>query len=152
MHIYIFFFFSHLYFPASGQADVTGVVPSPPRFLPSIFIAHSVSSLCFGEMLVSEPVITCHPTIPHVSAVLPLWVRVSIDADTYKDLRNSNNLDTNTSLVYTFTSTDEGAQKIIFRHLRTIFFFLPSRGGRGVRRPHALPITPHNFLCKEPPF
>ena len=33
-------FFFH--FPASGQAVVTGVVPSPPRFLPSIFIAHRV--------------------------------------------------------------------------------------------------------------
>ena len=35
-YIYIF---SHLYFPASGQAVVKGVVPSAPRFLPSIFIA-----------------------------------------------------------------------------------------------------------------
>ena len=43
--------------------------------------AHGVSSLCCGELLVSEPVI-CHPTIPHVSVVLPLWVRVSIDAET----------------------------------------------------------------------
>ena len=41
-----FCFFSSLlltlYFPASGQAVVTGVVLSPPRFLPSIFIAHRV--------------------------------------------------------------------------------------------------------------
>ena len=38
-----FFFFPHtFYFPASGQAVVTGVVPPPPRFLPSIFIAHRV--------------------------------------------------------------------------------------------------------------
>ena len=40
---FFFFFFSHTYipFPASGQAMVTGdVVPFPPRFLPSIFIAH----------------------------------------------------------------------------------------------------------------
>ena len=37
------FFFAHFYFPApSGQAVVTGVVPSSPRFLPSIFIAHRV--------------------------------------------------------------------------------------------------------------
>ena len=37
------FFVSHFHFPASGQAVVTGVVPSPPpRFLPSIFIAHRV--------------------------------------------------------------------------------------------------------------
>ena len=34
-------FFSHFYFPASGQTVVTGVVPSP-RFLHSIFIAHRV--------------------------------------------------------------------------------------------------------------
>ena len=37
-----FFSFTHIYFPASGQAVFTGVVPSPPRFLPSIFIAHRV--------------------------------------------------------------------------------------------------------------
>ena len=37
-----FFFFSHLYFSASRQAVVAGVVPSPPRFLPSIFVAHRV--------------------------------------------------------------------------------------------------------------
>ena len=41
-HSIFFFFFAHFYFPASGQAVVTGVVPSPPRFLPSIFIAHRV--------------------------------------------------------------------------------------------------------------
>ena len=34
---FFFFFFSHFYFPASGQAVVTGVNPSPRRFLPSIF-------------------------------------------------------------------------------------------------------------------
>ena len=34
--------FTHLYFPASGQAVVTGVVPSSPRFLPSTSIAHRV--------------------------------------------------------------------------------------------------------------
>ena len=33
------FFFPHIYVPASGQAVVTGVVPSPPRLLSSIFIA-----------------------------------------------------------------------------------------------------------------
>ena len=37
-----FFFTQQFYFPASGQAVVTGVVPSPPRFLPSISIAHRV--------------------------------------------------------------------------------------------------------------
>ena len=36
------FFFAHFHFPASGQAVVTGVIPSPPRFLPSISIAHRV--------------------------------------------------------------------------------------------------------------
>ena len=40
--IFFFFFFAHFHFPASGQAVVTGVIPSPPRFLPSIFFAHRV--------------------------------------------------------------------------------------------------------------
>ena len=40
--IFSSFFVPRIYFPASGQAVVTGVVPSPPRFLPSIFIAHRV--------------------------------------------------------------------------------------------------------------
>ena len=35
-------FFSRIYFPASGQAMLTGVVPSPPRSLPSVFITHRV--------------------------------------------------------------------------------------------------------------
>ena len=41
---FLFFFFSspHFHFAASGQAVVTGVIPPPPRFLPSIFIAHRV--------------------------------------------------------------------------------------------------------------
>ena len=34
--------FAHIYFPVSGQALVTGVVPSSPRFLPSLFIEHRV--------------------------------------------------------------------------------------------------------------
>ena len=41
-YLFYFFLFTHFYFPASGQAVVTGVVPSPPRFLPSVFIAHRV--------------------------------------------------------------------------------------------------------------
>ena len=36
------FFSTHIYFPPSGQAVVAGVVPSPPRFSLSIFIAHRV--------------------------------------------------------------------------------------------------------------
>ena len=36
MYVYIF---THICFPASGQAVVTGVVPSSPWFLPSVFIA-----------------------------------------------------------------------------------------------------------------
>ena len=39
----LFFFRSlHFYFPASGQAVVTGVAPFSPRFLPLIFIPHRV--------------------------------------------------------------------------------------------------------------
>ena len=37
-----FFSFVHFYFPASGKAVATGIVPSSPRFLPSISIAHRV--------------------------------------------------------------------------------------------------------------
>ena len=37
-----FFFFSHIYFPASGQAVVTRVVLSHPRCLRSFFIAYRV--------------------------------------------------------------------------------------------------------------
>ena len=56
--IYIFFpSLSHFYFPASGQAVVTGVVRSPPRFLPSIVIAHRVQqshcSSIFHRMLLT---------------------------------------------------------------------------------------------------
>ena len=35
--LFIHFFLAHFHFPASGQAVVTGAIPSPPRFLPSIF-------------------------------------------------------------------------------------------------------------------
>ena len=38
----IFPLFAHFHFPTSGQAVVTGIKPSPPRFLPSVFIAHRV--------------------------------------------------------------------------------------------------------------
>ena len=52
------FFFTHICFPASGQAVVTGVVPSPPRFLPSIFIAHGVQqslrSSIFHQVLLTR--------------------------------------------------------------------------------------------------
>ena len=40
--ICIIIMFTHFYIPASGQAVVTGVVPSSPRFSSSIIIAHSV--------------------------------------------------------------------------------------------------------------
>ena len=39
---WVCFCFAHFYVPASGQAVVTGVIRPPPRFLPSIFIAHRV--------------------------------------------------------------------------------------------------------------
>ena len=45
-----FFFFSHFYLPASGRAVVTGVVPSPPRFLPTMFIAHRVQQSPFSSI------------------------------------------------------------------------------------------------------
>ena len=53
-----FFFFTYIYFPASGQAVVTGVVPSPPRLFPPIFIAHRVQqfhcSLIFHRVLLTH--------------------------------------------------------------------------------------------------
>ena len=43
IYIMFFFFLTRICFPASGQqAVVIGIAPSPPRFLPSIFIAHRV--------------------------------------------------------------------------------------------------------------
>ena len=55
---YICLFFSHIYFRASGQDMVTGVVPSSPRFLPSIFIAHRVQqshcSSIFHQVLLTH--------------------------------------------------------------------------------------------------
>ena len=36
-------FFSHVYFPTSGQAVVSGFVPSPPRYVPSVSITHKIS-------------------------------------------------------------------------------------------------------------
>ena len=45
-------FFTHMYFSASGQAVVTGVVPFPPRFSPSIFAAHRIQqSHCWSIFL-----------------------------------------------------------------------------------------------------
>ena len=58
--VFFSFFFAPFYFPASGQAVVTGVIPSPPRFLPSIFIAHRVqqshctSIFIFHRMLLTH--------------------------------------------------------------------------------------------------
>ena len=63
-HFFVFFLPPlHSYFPASGQAVVTGVVPSAPRFLPSIFIAHSVqqshcSSIFHRVLLTHAPALS----------------------------------------------------------------------------------------------
>ena len=47
-------FFTHIYFPASGQAVVTGVVPSFPRLLPSFFIAHRILPVDFPSSVLSH--------------------------------------------------------------------------------------------------
>ena len=44
------FFLIHIYFPASGQAVVTGVVPSSPRFFPPIFFAHRVQQSHYSSI------------------------------------------------------------------------------------------------------
>ena len=62
--------------------------------------ARGVSSLCCGELLASEPVIICHPTIPHFSLFL-LFCRFGCACPSmrkHEDLCNSNNLDNNPSL------------------------------------------------------
>ena len=46
-----YFFLSHLYFPASGQAVVTGVVPSPPPVLVFNFIAHRVQQSHYSSIV-----------------------------------------------------------------------------------------------------
>ena len=40
VYFYVLFCYSHFYFPAFRQAVVTGVVPSLPGLLPSIFSAY----------------------------------------------------------------------------------------------------------------
>ena len=54
----VFFFFAHFCFTASGQAVDTGVVPFPPPFLPSIFVArkvqHSQCSSIFHRVLLTH--------------------------------------------------------------------------------------------------
>ena len=56
--LFFYFFFRTLLLSASGQAVVTGVVPSSPRFFPSIFIAHRVQhshcSSIFHRMLLTH--------------------------------------------------------------------------------------------------
>ena len=43
VYTFFFFFSSHFYVPASGQAVVvSGVVPCPARYVPSVLIAHRV--------------------------------------------------------------------------------------------------------------
>ena len=61
--------------------------------------AHSVPSLCCGELFVLEPAI-CNPTIPHISGVLPLLEHVHQlrhFGRKHKELLNIN-LDTKPSL------------------------------------------------------
>ena len=44
-YLFFIFFLSYFYFfPASGQAVASGVVPSSPRYVPSVLIAHRVHS------------------------------------------------------------------------------------------------------------
>ena len=58
MGLLLCIYITHIYFPASGQAVVTGVVPSPPRFLPTFFISHRVQqshcSLIFHRVLLTH--------------------------------------------------------------------------------------------------
>ena len=79
IYIYIFFFFAHIHFPASGQTVVTGVVPSPPRFLPSIFITHGVQrshcSSIFHRVLLTHALALSPSQIVRKKNVAP-WARL----------------------------------------------------------------------------
>ena len=56
---FIFILFFHTFtFQLLGQAVVTGVVPSSPRFLPSIFIAHRVQQSHCSSIF--HPVLLTH--------------------------------------------------------------------------------------------
>ena len=69
-YIFFLFFFSHFCFPASGQAVVTSVVPSFPRLLPSIFIAHRVQqshcSSIFHRVLLTHALALSASQLVHI--------------------------------------------------------------------------------------
>ena len=77
---FFFFFLSHFYFPASGQAVVTGVVPFPPRFLPSIFIAHRVQqshcSSIFHRVLLAHALALSASQVVHKKKSQRIYTRM----------------------------------------------------------------------------
>ena len=78
---FFFFFFAHFYFPASsGQAVITGVVPSPPRFLPSIFFAHRVQQLhcssIFHRVLLTHALALSASQFVHKKKSQRIYIRV----------------------------------------------------------------------------
>ena len=52
LYVYRYGGLSHLYFPASGQAVVSGNVPSPSRYVPSVFITHWVQPSHWSSILI----------------------------------------------------------------------------------------------------
>ena len=56
-----FFFYHHFHFPPSGQAVVTGVVPSCPQYVPSFFIALGVQLSHCSPIFIER----CQPTHSH---------------------------------------------------------------------------------------
>ena len=81
--------------------------------------ARGVSSLCCGELLSSKPVI-CHPTIPHLSAVLPLRGRADWSRNFERKYRNLRiNLDTKQSLQFS-------QQRQIFTYTNFYGDYLPT--------------------------
>ena len=75
-----YFFFAHFYFPAPGQAVVTGVVPSPARFLPSIFTAHRVlHSHCssnFHRVLLTHTLALSASQFVHKKKSITIYIRI----------------------------------------------------------------------------
>ena len=81
VYIYIYIlFFAHFHFPASGQAVVTGVIPSPPRSLPSVFIAHRVQlshcSSIVHRMLLTHALALSASLFVHKKKSQRIYIRV----------------------------------------------------------------------------
>ena len=113
--VYIYLYYFTLLLSTSGQAVVTGVVPSPPRFLPSPFIAHRVQQShglsVFHRASLTHAVARSASQFGHKKRSLRIYTRMHIGG-----------------LVYTYTGWLGGDHTYVT-------FVLPLRQGpKGLRR------------------